>query len=226
MAQRRELVTVDARFELRGTPAADPDIVIVDLDDESLGELGGGGAAIPRDRHAELIEAAPAGAGRHRLRHRVPRGRAGDARLRAAIDRDARGGCSPRRSSTTRAMGSSSAPGEESPAAAFAGFPLAPDGAYREDRPVGRPVGRPRSEPESSRLESLPVVASEIAGDARSTSRARGSTSRACRDVPDLPLHRRPGRPGCDRFTDKVVVVGTSARVQGDLHPTRAGDDA
>ena len=36
--QRGELgaLPVDARFDLRGTPAADPDVVIVDLDDEGL----------------------------------------------------------------------------------------------------------------------------------------------------------------------------------------------
>ncbi len=220
--QRGELRTVDARFDLRGTPAADPDIVVVDLDDEGLAQLGGGRDVIPRDRHAQLIRsllnAAPA-AIVYDFEFREPG--AGDRQLREAI-REAHGWLVLAATLVDdQGRGLVLGDGVKAPDAAFAGFPRYPDGAYLKfDRSVGQ-SGLARLEPESSRLATLPVVASEIAGDeavdfesavidyagpAR-TFRTVRFTDVLDGAVPDL--------------ADKIVVVGTSARAQGDLHPTR-----
>jgi CHASE2 domain-containing sensor protein len=62
--QRLELGTIDARFSVRGTRAADPRLVLVAVDDKTLSDLGHeDDGDIPRTRYAELL---------HRLRQDSP----------------------------------------------------------------------------------------------------------------------------------------------------------
>jgi CHASE2 domain-containing sensor protein len=54
--QRLELASVDARFALRGDRPPDPDVVLVAVDDRTLGALAGPGATVlPRAEHGRLL---------------------------------------------------------------------------------------------------------------------------------------------------------------------------
>jgi CHASE2 domain-containing sensor protein len=201
--------------------------VLVDLDDASLASLGRGADRIPRDLHARMIDTLrEAGAAviayDVEFRERTP----GDRKLRAAIDRagpqlllaatridsDGRG----------EVLGRS---GDALPATiGYAAFPIAEDGAYRQvDESVGLSGGE-RTEAVTERLESFAVAAARLMGEpANRFERAwidyRGPAG-SFRSVPFADVLR-----GVDpaTFEDKIVVVGSSARRQGDLHPTAAG---
>jgi CHASE2 domain-containing sensor protein len=224
--ERRELTTVDARFDLRGAPAADPDIVVVDLDDAGLAQLGGGRAVIPRARHAQLIRsllgAAPAvivydfefrTASRDDRQVRAAFNDAGDRLVVAATLVDDAG--------AGLVLGQPA----RAPLAGFAAFPLSEDGAYREvDRAVGL-SGAARDEDEGARLPSLGQVASEIAGD------EPVDFERAWIDYAGPARTFKTFRftdvlEGADTadFAGKIVIVGPSAARQGDLHPTEGGN--
>ncbi len=224
---RAELLTVDARFAIRGTVPVEPDIVIVDLDDSSLAALGGGDSRIPRRLHAEMIDglrSAGASVIAYDFEFREPT--PADAALRTAIDR-----AGPQLLLAATLIDSEGqgqvlgGPGEELAAnVGYAGFPLAPDGAYRQvDESVGL-SGAERSEPGTQRLESFAVVAARLAGTPPEAFErvwidyhGPAGTFRTYRfaDVLDDP---EPSR-----FQNKVVVVGTSARKQNDLHATARG---
>ncbi|HEY6888207.1 MAG TPA: CHASE2 domain-containing protein [Solirubrobacter sp.] len=221
---RAELMTVDARFALRGDVPAERDIVIVDLDDASLAALGGGDDRIPRTLHARMIDtlrAAGAAVIAYDIEFRE-RGPA-DASLRRAIER-----AGPRLVLAATLIDSDGQgqilgrPGGELAAnVGYAGLPLAADGAYRQvDESVGL-SGGDHAEPGSQRLESFAVVASRLAGTppahfGRAWIDYHGPAgtyrSAAFADV------LRGSDPR--RFANKVVVVGTSAHKQADLHPT------
>jgi len=227
--ERTELRSLDARFAFRGDAPAESDIVIVDLDDASLAALGGGDDRIPRDLHARMIDQLrDAGAGviayDVEFRERTP----DDAQLRLAIER-----AGPQLLLAATRIDSEGEgeilgrPGDELPASVgYAAFPIATDDAYRQvDESVGL-SGAERAEPVSSRLASFAVVAAELAGDppeaferAWIDYRGPAGTYRAY-PFEDVLRTADPGR-----FEGKVVVVGTSARKQGDLHPTAAGGD-
>ena len=224
--QRRELATVDARFDLRGTPPADPGIVIVDLDDDGLAQLGGGRDVIPRDRHAELIRslltAAPAAivydfefrtASRDDKEVRSAIEDAGDRLVLAATLVDDEG--------AGLVLGQPA----RAPLAGFASFPLSEDGAYREvDRAVGL-SGAAHTEDEGARLPSMAVVASEIAGDEPvDFDRAWIDYAGPARTFKTFRFTDVLEGADTDDFADKLVIVGPSAAKQGDLHPTDAGD--
>jgi CHASE2 domain-containing sensor protein len=117
-------------------------------------------------------------------------------------------------------------PAEELPASAgYAGFPISADGAYREvDESVGL-SGADRSEPGTRRLESFAVVAAALAGEpAERFERAWIDYHGPARTFPHVPFADVLEGVDPRRFEGKVVVVGTSARKQGDLHATAAGD--
>ena len=225
--QRAELRTVDARFAIRGNGGAEPDIAIVDLDDASLAALGRGGDRIPRDAHArmidllresgatviaydvEFLEPTPGDAG---LRMAIER--AGPQLLLAATRIDSQG--------QGQVFGR---PGRRlSASVGYAGFPLAADGAYRQvDESVGL-SGAGRSEPVTRRLRSFAVVAAALAGDpparfGRAWIDYRGP-ARTFRYYSFADVLRHPDPK---QFAGKVVVVGTSARRQGDVHATAHG---
>ena len=166
--EKAELRTLDARFALRGDVAVDRDIVIVDLDDASLAELGGGGDRIPRGLQTRMIDTLRmAGAAviayDIEFLERTPE----DAALRRAIER-----AGPQLLLAATRIDSEGqgeilgGPADELPASAgYAGFPISADGAYREvDESVGL-SGADRSEPGTRRLESFAVVAAALAGE-------------------------------------------------------------
>jgi CHASE2 domain-containing sensor protein len=225
--QRTELMTVDARFALRGDLPGDQDIVIVDLDDSSLAALGGGAARIPRRLHARMIDRLRA-AGTAVIAYDIEFREASpaDAGLRLAIDRAA-----PRLVLGATLIDSEGqgeilgGPGGELAAnVAYGGLPLAADGAYRQvDESVGLPDPE-RSGSGTGTLESFAVVAARLAaappvhfGRAWIDYRGPAGTFRSYRFADVL----RGADPS--RFENKIVVVGTSARKQNDLHPTAHG---
>lgn len=225
--QKAELVTVDTRFAIRGSVPVEPGIVIVDLDDASLAALGGGGARIPRELHARMIDrlrAAGAAVIAYDIefRERTP----ADASLRMAIDRAGPQLLLAATLIDTEGEGQVlGGPGTELAASVgYAGFPLAADGAYRQvDESVGL-SGAERAEPGTQRLQSFAVVAAALAGD------SPGRFGRAWIDYHGPARTFRSYRfadvlrdADASRFGNKVVVVGTSARKQRDLHATAHG---
>jgi CHASE2 domain-containing sensor protein len=220
--QDAELRTIDARFALKGTTPVEPGIVIVDLDEASLAALGGAGARIPRDVHARMIdtlreagalgiaydfefrEATPADA---RLRAAI--GRAGPRLLLAAVRIDSNG--------QGLVLGG---PGRRLPAGVgYAGFPLSADRAYRQfDESVGLPGASAR------RLRSFAVVAAGLAGDAPGRfRRAWIDFHGPARTFPTYRFTDVLRHADTSRLEGKLVVVGSSARRQRDLHPTEHG---
>jgi CHASE2 domain-containing sensor protein len=110
-------------------------------------------------------------------------------------------------------------PGGELPASVgYAGFPLAADDAYRQ---VDESVGLPGA---AQRLESFAVVAAGLAGAplerferAWIDYHGPAGTFKTYRFADVL------GGADSSRFLNKIVVVGTSARQQNDLHATAHG---
>ena len=226
---KAELRTLDARFALRGDVAVEPDIVIVDLDDASLAALGAGGDRIPR-RSPRAHDRHPAGGrcGGDRLRRRVPRARPPRTRaLRGAIeragpqlllrrhaDRQRGPGPDPRRSGRGAVRRASGTPGSRSRA-------TAPTARWTSRSACPAPSA---SEPGSRRLESFAVVAAGLAGDpAERFERAWIDFHGPARTFPHVRFTDVLRGADPSRFEGKVVVVGTSARKQGDLHATAAG---
>jgi CHASE2 domain-containing sensor protein len=243
---KAELATVDARFALRGDASPPADVVIVDLDNAGLGgtPAAGGGSApresegrISRDAHAAMIDVLrEAGAAVIAYDFEFLEPQPGDAELRAAIERagpqlllaatridsDGQG----------QVLGRS---GDRlSATVGYAGFPIAADGAYRQvDESVGLSGGE-RAEAVTSRLESFAVAAARLAGEpperferAWIDYRGPAGTYRTLRfaNVLKMPDPAEPEAPDPAEIEGKVVVVGSSARAQGDLHPTAAGGD-
>ena len=225
--EKAELAAVDARFALRGDQPVPSDLVIVDLDDAGLEALGGGADVVPRDLHARMIDTlreAGAAVIAYDFEFREPTPE--DAELRAAIERagpqlllaatridsDGQG----------QVLGRS---GDRlSATVGYAGFPIAEDGAYRQvDESVGLSGGE-REEAVTSRLESFAVAAARLAGEPPER------FERAWIDFHGPAGTFRPLRfadvirsPDPAALEGKVVVVGSSARLQGDLHPTASG---
>jgi len=224
---KAELAAIDARFAVRGDQRSPSDIVLVDLDDAGLRALAGGADRLPRDLHARMIDAlreAGAAVIAYDFEFREPTPE--DAELRAAIERagpqlllaatrvdsDGRGEVFGR-------------PGDRlSASVGYAGFPIAADGAYRQlDASVGL-SGAGRAGASADRLESFAVTAATLAGEpAPRFGRAwidYAGPARTFRAYPFTEVLR-----GADprRFEGKVVVVGSSARLQGDRHPTASG---
>jgi CHASE2 domain-containing sensor protein len=240
---KAELATVDARFALRGDAAPPSDVVIVDLDDAGLAGSppvsGGGGREdrISRDVHAQMIDVlreAGAAVIAYDFEFREPQ--PGDADLRAAIER-----AGPQlllAATRIDSDGQGEVLGRSgdrlSATVGYAGFPIAEDGAYRQvDESVGL-SGAERAEAVTSRLESFAVAAARLAGEpperferAWIDYRGPAGTYRTLRfaDVLNMPDPAEPEAPDPAEIEGKVVVVGSSARVQGDLHPTAAGGD-
>jgi CHASE2 domain-containing sensor protein len=225
--QRAELMTVDGRFALRGDVPVERDIVIVDLDDSSLAALGGGAGRIPRRFHARMIDrlrAAGAAVIAYDIEFREST--PADASLRRAIDR-----AGPQLVLAATLINSEGQAeilgrpsGELSANVGYAGLPLAADGAYRQvDESVGLP-GAERLESGAGMLESFAVVAARLAaqppvhfGRAWIDYHGPAGMFRSYRFTDVL----RGADP--NRFEHKIVVVGTSARKQNDLHPTAHG---
>lgn len=225
--EKAELRTVDARFALRGDEAPGRELVIVDLDDAGLAALGGGRDRIPRAEHARMIDTlreAGAGVIAYDIEFREPTPE--DDELRLAIER-----AGPQLLlAATRIDSEGRAevfgrPGDElSASVGYAGFPIAADGAYRQlDESVGL-SGAERDEPVSDRLESFAVVAAALAGEpAESFERAWIDYRGPAGTFPSQRFADVLREPAPGAFEGKVVVVGTSARRQGDLHATAAG---
>lgn len=225
--EKAELATVDARFALRGDEPPGSEIVLVDLDDAGLAALGGSSDRIPRDVHARMIDALrEAGAGviayDFEFRYAMP----GDGELRAAIER-----AGPQLLLAATSIDSSGRgevfgePGDElSASVGYAGFPIAADGAYRQlDESVGL-SGGDHEEPVSDRLESFAVVAAGLAGrPAEGFERAWIDYHGPAGTFPSRRFADVLAKPEPDAFEGKIVVVGTSARRQGDVHATAAG---
>ena len=210
-----------------GTCRATPDIVIVDLDDASLAALGGGADRIPRRLHARMIDrcarpARPVIAYDFEFREPTP----ADASLRAAIERAGRSSLLAATQIDSEARARSSArPG---------------DGAVGERRVRGLPDRAGRRVPPGGRV-GRPVRGRALRGADEPAARASPSPPRTGRRPAGAlraRLDRLPGPAGTypayafadvlrgadpGRFEDKIVVVGTSARRQGDLHPTAHG---
>jgi CHASE2 domain-containing sensor protein len=143
--QRAQLMTVDARFALRGDVPVERDIVIVDLDDSSLAALGGGAARIPRRLHARMIDrlrAAGAAVIAYDIEFREST--PADRSLEVAIDHA--GSQLVLAATLINSEGEGEIlgrpGGELSANVGYAGLPLAADGAYRQvDESVGLPAG-------------------------------------------------------------------------------------
>jgi len=225
--EKAELATVDARFALRGEEPPGSEIVIVDLDDAGLAALGKGGDQIPRKAHARMIDAlreAGAGVIAYDFEFREPTPE--DDELRAAIER-----AGPQLLLAATRIDSEGRgevfgrPGDElSASVGYAGFPIAADGAYRQlDESVGL-SGGDREEPVSDRLDSFAVVAAALAGQpAEGFERAWIDYHGPARTFSTQPFADVLANPEPDALEGKVVVVGSSARKQGDVHPTAAG---
>jgi CHASE2 domain-containing sensor protein len=225
--EKAELATVDTRFALRGDEAPGSEIVVVDLDDAGLAALGDGRDRIPRDTHARMIDSlreAGAGVIAYDFEFREPA--PGDDELRAAVER-----AGPQLLLAATRIDSEGRgevlgrPGDElSASVGYAGFPIAADGAYRQlDESVGL-SGGDREEPVSDRLESFAVVAAALAG--QPAERFERAWIDYHGPAGTFPTHRfaevlAEPRPGA--LEGKLVVVGTSARRQGDVHATAAG---
>jgi CHASE2 domain-containing sensor protein len=232
---KAELATVDARFALRGDADPPADVVIVDYGESRgaapvSGWVGGSGPdGIPRDVHARMIDILrEAGATVIAYDFEFREARPDDAELRAAIER-----AGPQLLLAATRIDSDGQgevlgrPGDRlSATVGYAGFPIAEDGAYRQvDESVGL-SGAERAEAVTSRLESFAVAAARLMGEpperferAWIDYRGPAGTYRTLRFTDVL------ARPDPDEIEGKIVVVGSSTRAQGDLHPTAAGGD-
>ena len=201
--------------------------MVVDLDDSSLAALGGGAARIPRRFHARMIDrlrAAGAAVIAYDIEFRETA--PGEASLRRAIDR-----AGPQLVLAATLINSEGQgeilgrPGGELAASVgYAGLPLAVDGAYRQ---VDETVGLPSAEGLDSgalTLESFAVAAARLAAQPPMHFRRAwidyhgpAGTFRSYRFMDVLR------GADSDRLEHKIVVVGTSARKQNDLHPTAHG---
>ena len=116
-----ELATVDARFELRGAQEPPPDVVLVGIDDKTLGAGASGLSDQPQAPRATSSSSSQGGRGGDRLRrpvHRAERRRRGRRRALRGRRTTRRASCSARpRSPPTARRRSSAAPRGSSTAA-------------------------------------------------------------------------------------------------------------
>ena len=204
-----ELETVDARFRVRGAVAPPADVVLVQVDERTLGELKLRWP-FPRSRHAQLIDRLAAGGPRAiaiDLQFTEPTNIDDDNALIEAIER---AGHVVLATTTVDDQGASNVLGGDdivSDIGARVGsalLPLDPDGAIR------------RAAYEVEGLETFAVVTAEVslnrqidAFDEDRTWIRYAGPPRTLRSYSYSQVLR--GRVPPETFRDKIVVVGTEA---------------
>ncbi|MEA2220617.1 MAG: hypothetical protein QOJ35_3243 [Solirubrobacteraceae bacterium] len=228
--QRLELASVDARFDVRGARGADPRIALVTIDDATNARLDAGPtpARAVTARVLDAIAATDPRAVVVDIRYNRPKDPTADRMLIAAIH----GPLSARLVLATDRLngaGQSQLFGSEeqtfddrsAPAVGYAGFPADPGNVARR---VARTVTLPSG---AEGLDTLGVVAARIAGAIRPQqlpSEAwiafRGGNGTFARIRFDDVLQRRP--EALAKLHGKIVVLGNTAKVVGDVHRTSA----
>jgi adenylate cyclase len=222
VASRIELNTVDARFEVRGAQQAPDDVVVVQIDDVTFGDLREPWP-FPRSRHAQLIDRLREAGARviaYDVQFTEPTTAPEDNALIASVSRagnvvlattevDSRG--------RTNVLGGDSALRDFGARAANAATPTDPGGVIR------------RVPYSLQKLKSFAVVTAERA-TARPVPRAPFADEGAWIDFPGpagtirtFSFSRvRDGRVPASTFRGRIVVVGASAPSLQDVHATSA----
>jgi adenylate cyclase len=226
--RRVELITVDARFDVRGKRPAPADVVVVGIDDRTFSDYADTAFPFPRRLHARVIERLVDAGARviaYDIQFTEPSDSERDdialvdavasARNRivlATTETDGRGG--------TRVLGGDDLLREIGARAGNAVTPADANGVIR------------RMPYEVDRLRAFPVVAAELA-TGRRVDAARFEPDGAWIDFhgPALTLRHysfsavERGRVPASAFRDKIVVVGAMAPSLQDVAATSASGD-
>ena len=228
-----ELRSVDARFALRGAQAGDPGIVLVPIDAGAYQQLISPGMPPPRATVARALDAIASAHPRVVAVDIVYSGRRTPTGDRALIDAVTRNGArlvlatdalAPDGSATLFGRTDQTYTDTTTPAVGYSGFPMDPGGGAtirRIQRSVALPGGAP--------LHTFGVVTARAAGVPAAALASLPSTAWVAyrggagtfASVPfDAVLAGTP--TALSRLRGRIVVLGVTAPVVGDIHDTSA----